>query len=143
VIRGMDNVVNGAHGTARRAGAGAKYRFAGKTGTAQVFGIAQNKTYNAHKLAKKLHDHSLFIAFAPVRNPRIALAIIAENAGGGSKVAAPMARILLDTYMLSDEEKAKIKEKKESKNKDQKQVTNKQKRDKKSKKKTAKKKKRG
>ncbi len=111
VIRGMDNVVNGAHGTARRAGAGAKYRFAGKTGTAQVFGIAQNKSYNAHKLAKKLHDHSLFVAFAPVHNPRIALAIIAENAGGGSKVAAPMARILLDTYMLSDEEKAKIKEK--------------------------------
>ncbi len=115
VIRGMTNVVHGPHGTARRAGAGAKYRFAGKTGTAQVFGIAQNKTYNAHKLDKKLHDHSLFVAFAPVDKPTIALAIIAENAGGGSKVAAPMARILLDTYLLSDEEKKKIKEEEEAK----------------------------
>ena len=105
VIRGMVNVVHGEHGTARRSGAGAKYRFAGKTGTAQVFGIAQNKTYNASKLKKKLHDHALFVAFAPVENPRIALAIIAENAGGGSKVAAPIARQLLDTYLLSDEDK--------------------------------------
>jgi len=112
VIRGMVNVVHGAHGTARRAGAGAKYRFAGKTGTAQVYSIAQNKTYNASRLRKKLHDHALFVAFAPVDNPRIALAIIAENAGGGSKVAAPIARQLLDTYLLSAEEKAE----KESKN---------------------------
>lgn len=112
VINGMTNVVHGAHGTARRAGLGAKYRFAGKTGTAQVFGIAQNKTYNAKKLAKKLHDHSLFVAFAPVKNPRIALAIVAENAGGGSKVAAPMARILLDTYLLTDEQKKEIEQKK-------------------------------
>ena len=101
VIRGMVNVVHGVHGTARKAGVGAKYRFAGKTGTAQVYSIAQNKTYNASKLKKKLHDHALFVAFAPVNNPRIALAIIAENAGGGSKVAAPIARQLLDTYMLS------------------------------------------
>jgi len=101
VIRGMVNVVHGAHGTARRSGAGAKYRFAGKTGTAQVYSIAQNKTYNASRLKKKLHDHALFVAFAPVGNPRIALAVIAENAGGGSKVAAPIARKLLDTYLLS------------------------------------------
>jgi len=100
VIRGMVNVVHGAHGTARRSGAGAKYRFAGKTGTAQVYSIAQNKTYNASRLKKKLHDHALFVAFAPVENPRIALAVIAENAGGGSKVAAPIARQLLDTYLL-------------------------------------------
>lgn len=112
VIHGMTNVVHGAHGTARRTSVGAKYRFAGKTGTAQVFGIAQNKTYNAKKLAKKLHDHSLFVAFAPVKNPRIALAIIAENAGGGSKVAAPMARILLDTYLLTDKQKEEINNKK-------------------------------
>lgn len=107
IIRGMVNVVHGEHGTARRSGAGAKYQFAGKTGTAQVFGIAQNKTYDASKLKKKLHDHALFVAFAPVENPRIALAIIAENAGGGSKVAAPIARQLLDTYLLEPEEKEK------------------------------------
>ncbi|HIQ15664.1 MAG TPA: penicillin-binding protein 2 [Leucothrix sp.] len=101
VIRGMVNVVHGAHGTARRSAAGAKYRYAGKTGTAQVYSIAQNKTYNASKLKQKLHDHALFVAFAPIDNPRIALAVIAENAGGGSKVAAPIARQLLDTFMLS------------------------------------------
>lgn len=105
VIRGMVNVVHGAHGTARRSGAGAKYRFAGKTGTAQVYSVAQNKTYNAAKLKKKLHDHALFVAFAPVENPRIALAVIAENAGGGSKVAAPIARQLLDTYLLAPQDK--------------------------------------
>ena len=108
VIRGMVNVVHGEHGTGRRSGLGAKYRFAGKTGTAQVFGIAQNKTYDATKLKKKLHDHSLFVAFAPVKNPRIALAVIAENAGGGSKVAAPIARQLLDTYLLTDKQKEQI-----------------------------------
>ncbi len=111
VIRGMVNVVHGAHGTARKSGAGAQYRFAGKTGTAQVFGIAQNKTYDVTKLKKKLHDHSLFVAFAPVKNPRIAISVIAENAGGGSKVAAPLARKLLDTYLLSKEKKQEIKDK--------------------------------
>ncbi len=110
VIRGMVNVVHGEHGTARLSGSGAKYRFAGKTGTAQVFGIAQNKTYDATKLKKKLHDHSLFIAFAPVENPRIALAVIAENAGSGSKVAAPLARKLLDTYLLTPEQKEELNE---------------------------------
>lgn len=109
VIRGMVNVVHGVHGTARRAGAGAKYRFAGKTGTAQVYSIAQNKTYNASRLKKKLHDHALFVAFAPANNPRIALAVIAENGGGGSKVAAPIARQLLDTYLLSSDNKKKVK----------------------------------
>ena len=117
VIQGMVNVVHGAHGTGRRSGAGAKYRFAGKTGTAQVFGIAQNKSYNASKLKKKLHDHSLFVAFAPVKNPRIALAVIAENAGGGSKVAAPIARKLLDTYLLTDKQKEEIKQAENAKNK--------------------------
>lgn len=112
VIRGMVNVVHGEHGTGRSSGLGAKYRFAGKTGTAQVFSIAQNKTYDAAKLKKKLHDHSLFVAFAPVKNPRIALAVIAEHAGGGSKVAAPIARQLLDTYLLTDEQKEEIKQQK-------------------------------
>jgi penicillin-binding protein 2 len=100
VIQGMVNVVHGPMGTARGSGAGAKYRYAGKTGTAQVFGIAQNKTYNASKLAKRLHDHSLFVAFAPLDNPRIALSVIVENGGGGSAVAAPLARELLDSYLL-------------------------------------------
>jgi penicillin-binding protein 2 len=113
VVNGMANVVHGPQGTARRSGAGAKYRFAGKTGTAQVFGIAQNKTYDATKLKKKLHDHALFVAFAPVNKPRIALAIIAENAGGGSKVAAPIARQLLDTYLLDPEDEVGKEEQKD------------------------------
>jgi len=124
VIRGMVNVVHGEHGTGRRSGAGAKYRFAGKTGTAQVFGIAQNKTYDAKKLKKKLHDHSLFVGFAPVKNPRIALAVIAENAGGGSKVAAPLARKLLDTYLLTDKQKEEIKQAAEAKTKAKANITN-------------------
>lgn len=108
VIQGMVNVVHGEHGTARSSAAGAKYRYAGKTGTAQVFGIAQNKTYDASKLKKELHDHSLFVAFAPLDNPRIALAVIAENAGGGSKVAAPIARQLLDSYLLTPQQKEEL-----------------------------------
>ncbi len=108
VIKGMVNVVHGEHGTARGSAAGVQYRYAGKTGTAQVFGIAQNKTYDASKLKKKLHDHSLFVAFAPLENPRIALAVIAENAGGGSKVAAPIARKLLDTYLLTPQQKEQL-----------------------------------
>lgn len=122
VIRGMVNVVHGEHGTGRRSGVGAKYRFAGKTGTAQVFGIAQNKTYDAAKLKKKLHDHSLFVGFAPVKNPRIAIAVIAENAGGGSKVAAPIARQLLDTYLLTNKQKEEIKQATEAKNKAKKKI---------------------
>lgn len=105
VIRGMVNTIHGEHGTARASGAGAKYRYAGKTGTAQVFGIAQHQTYDASKLKKKLHDHSLFIGFAPFDRPKIALAVIAENAGGGSKVAAPIARKLFDTYLLTPAQK--------------------------------------
>ncbi len=114
-INGMINVVHGPGGTARRSAAGAKYRYAGKTGTAQVFGIAQNKRYNASRLKKKLHDHSLFVAFAPAKNPRIALSVVAEHAGGGSKVAAPIARKILDTYLLEKAPKEKSKKRKSSK----------------------------
>ena len=98
VINAMADVVHGPKGTARRIGVGATYRIAGKTGTAQVFGIAQNEEYDADKVDKKLHDHALFIAFAPVDNPRIALAVLVENGGSGSKAAAPIARKVLDHY---------------------------------------------
>jgi penicillin-binding protein 2 len=104
IIKAMVHVVHGPGGTAGRSGKGAKYRFAGKTGTAQVFSVAQNKSYNASKLAKKLHDHSLFVAFAPPDNPEIAVAVIVENAGGGSKVAAPLTRKLLDAYFFPNAE---------------------------------------
>ena len=103
VIHGMHEVVQGKRGTARKVGKGAKYQFAGKTGTAQVFGLKEEEKYDAEKLAEKLRDHSLFIAFAPLDKPRIALAVIVEHGGSGSAVAAPIARIILDQYLLKPE----------------------------------------
>ena len=99
VIHSMREVVHGRHGTARKISVGAKYDIAGKTGTAQVFGLKKEEKYDAEKLARKLHDHSLFIAFAPVKKPRIAVAVIVENGGSGSAVAAPIARTILDQYL--------------------------------------------
>ena len=87
-------------GTAWRVGAGLVYRMGGKTGTAQVVSIAQGAAYNAAALAEKNRDHSWFVAFAPVEKPRIALAVIVENAGFGSAAAAPIARAATDFYLL-------------------------------------------
>ena len=103
VIHGMHEVVQGKRGTARKIGKDAKYQFAGKTGTAQVFGLKEEEKYDAEKLAEKLRDHSLFIAFAPLDKPRIALAVVVEHGGSGSAVAAPIARIILDQYLLKPE----------------------------------------
>jgi penicillin-binding protein 2 len=87
-------------GTAAGAFADAQYTSAGKTGTAQVVGIKQNEKYDASKLDERLRDHSLFIAFAPMTSPKIALAVVVENGGFGSRAAAPIARIVLDYYLL-------------------------------------------
>ncbi len=87
-------------GTARAAGEGAAYRIAGKTGTAQVFGLAGGK-YNAGRIAKRLRDHALFIGFAPANDPKIAVAVIVENAmSGGGHTAAPIGRKIMDAYLL-------------------------------------------
>lgn len=99
-IRGMVEVVNGRRGTARRIGRDAPYEIAGKTGTAQVFSLDENEEYNAGELDRRLHDHALFIAFAPADEPRIAVAVIVEHGGGGSTVAAPIARQVMDAYLL-------------------------------------------
>jgi penicillin-binding protein 2 len=106
VIDAMADVVHGPKGTARQIGKGATYRIAGKTGTAQIFGIAQDEEYDEEKVDKKLRDHALFVAFAPVDNPRIALAVLVENGGSGSKAAAPIARRVMDHYFqqVLDEE---------------------------------------
>ncbi|MFQ5642166.1 MAG: penicillin-binding protein 2 [Thiogranum sp.] len=103
VIAGMHEVVQGRRGTARKVGKDAPYQFAGKTGTAQVFGLKEEEKYDAEKLAEKLRDHSLFIAFAPLEKPRIAIAVVVENGGSGSAVAAPIARIVIDQYLLKPE----------------------------------------
>jgi penicillin-binding protein 2 len=95
----MFNVVNSPRGTAYRIGRDAGYDIAGKTGTAQVFGIAQDEEYDEEKIAKKLRDHALFLAFAPFENPAIALAVIVENGGSGGAVAGPIARAVMDHYL--------------------------------------------
>ena len=99
VIEAMAGVVHGPRGTARRINEGIEYRMAGKTGTAQVFTVRQNEEYDARKLDKKLHDHGLFIAFAPVEEPRIAVAVVVENGGSGSGAAAPLARVVIDAFL--------------------------------------------
>ena len=98
IINSMKEVMHGARGTARSSGANAEYQIAGKTGTAQVIGIAQNEEYNEDEIPEEFHDHALFVAFAPVEAPEIAMAVIVENGGGGSRTAAPIARGLLDHY---------------------------------------------
>ena len=102
IIEAMTGVVHGPRGTARRINEDISYRMAGKTGTAQVFTVRQNEEYDARKLDKKLHDHGLFIAFAPVERPRIAVAVVVENGGSGSGAAAPLARTVIDAYLGDD-----------------------------------------
>lgn len=100
VISAMEEVVHGARGTAKATGRDAQYRMAGKTGTAQVVGYAQGIKYDASQVAKRQRDHALYIAFAPVEDPQIALAIIVENGEHGSSMAAPIARKVFDAYLL-------------------------------------------
>ncbi|AEC20931.1 penicillin-binding protein [Pusillimonas sp. T7-7] len=88
-------------GTARRAFAGTEYQAAGKTGTAQVYSLRGAK-YKASEIDERLRDHALFMAYAPVENPRIALALIVENSGWGATVAAPIARRVFDYWLTSE-----------------------------------------
>ena len=103
VFSGMEKVVSGREGTARRIGRDLEYRMAGKSGTAQVFSLGQNEKYNADELKERLRDHALFMAFAPVEEPEIAVAVIVENAGGGSTHAAHLAKAMTDAWLLDDE----------------------------------------
>jgi penicillin-binding protein 2 len=86
-------------GTGTRAFAGAPYAVGGKTGTAQVFSL-KGADYKAHAIKKELRDHALFIAYAPIEKPVIALAVLVENGGFGAQSAAPIARMVLDYYLL-------------------------------------------
>jgi penicillin-binding protein 2 len=95
VIDSMVEVIHGARGTARHVGENMPFKIAGKTGTAQVFGIKQDEKYDAEMLERKLHDHALFIAFAPADKPEFVVAVVVENGGSGSKMAAPIARKLI------------------------------------------------
>jgi penicillin-binding protein 2 len=99
ILDGMDRVVNGLRGTARRIAVDARYRTGGKTGTAQVYQLGKDKDYEESEVAQHLRDHALFIAFAPVEAPRIAIAVVVEHGGAGSRAAAPVARAVLDAWL--------------------------------------------
>jgi penicillin-binding protein 2 len=88
-------------GTSASSFRGAPYTSAGKTGTAQVIQIKQNEKYDAAKLDERFRDHALFMAFAPAEDPKIALAIIVENAGFGAQNSAPIARRVFDFWLLN------------------------------------------
>lgn len=98
---GMFGVANRPNGTAHRYFAGTPYRAAAKSGTAQVFGLKANETYNAHRIAERLRDHKLMTAFAPFDSPRVAVSMILENGGAGPAVGTIM-RQILDHLMLGD-----------------------------------------
>ncbi len=102
VFAGMVDTVSSVRGTAFGMRSGLSYSVAGKTGTAQVVGIAQDATYDEEALSEYQRDHGWFIAFAPVENPEIVLAVLTENSGGGSS-AYPVARAMLDYWMSRDE----------------------------------------
>jgi penicillin-binding protein 2 len=87
-------------GTSARAFAGATYRSGGKTGTAQAVSIGQKDKYDSRRIEEHLRDHALYMAFAPLESPQIALAIVVENAGFGAEHAAPIARRIFD-YVVS------------------------------------------
>ena len=100
ITKALVDVVHGQRGTARGSGRGAQYIIGGKTGTAQVIGLKQEARYAEKSVPKKFRDHALFIAFAPADDPKIAVAVIAENGGGGSRTAAPIARKVMDYYLI-------------------------------------------
>ena len=98
IFDGMREVVHGRNGTAKALAQGIAYEMAGKTGTAQVIGIAQNAVYNEADVSERHRHHGLFIAFAPIEAPTIAVGIIVEN-GGGSSAASPIAREVIDAWL--------------------------------------------
>jgi len=99
----MVEVMHGDKGTARSSGRNAAYRIAGKTGTSQVFGLGPDQEYNEEELPRHLHDHGLFVAFAPADDPQIAVAVVVEHGGSGSTAAAPVARDVLDAWLVEEQ----------------------------------------
>jgi penicillin-binding protein 2 len=100
VKKGMENVTLDG-GTAAFIGKNINYKIAAKTGTAQVFGLKKGEVYDDEKIPAHLKDHALFIAYAPVKNPKISLAIVVENGGHGGSTAGPIAKKIFDYYLSS------------------------------------------
>ena len=102
VTHGMEQVMHGARGTARKAALGSQYRIAGKSGTAQVVAIKQGEKYDRNKLQERHRDHALFVAFAPAEDPKIVVSVMVENGESGSGVAAPVVRQVMDAWLLDE-----------------------------------------
>ena len=104
IIASMKAVVHSPNGTARNLSFNSPFTIAGKTGTAQVFSIKQDEDYEEDEIEERLRDHALFVAFAPIEEPQIAIAVIVENGGSGSSTAAPIAYQVMYQYLtnLSD-----------------------------------------
>ncbi|MEB0041086.1 penicillin-binding protein 2 [Pseudomonas sp. MH10] len=100
VNHGMQQVMHGARGTARKAAIGSQYRIAGKSGTAQVVAIKQGEKYDRTKVQERHRDHALFVGFAPADNPKIVVAVMVENGESGSGIAAPVVRQVMDSWLL-------------------------------------------
>jgi penicillin-binding protein 2 len=90
--------VNDSDGTARTAFAGSVYTSAGKTGTAQLFSLGEDEEYDEEKVSERRRDNAMYVGYAPADNPTIVIVVAVENAGGGSKNAAPIAREMMDLY---------------------------------------------
>jgi penicillin-binding protein 2 len=95
----MVEAVHGERGTARQINKDLPFQVAGKTGTAQVSSVKQDERYAEAEIPMELRDHALFIAYAPVADPAIAIAVVVENGGHGGSVAAPIGRRLIDVYL--------------------------------------------
>ncbi|MFA0026045.1 penicillin-binding transpeptidase domain-containing protein, partial [Vibrio sp. 10N.261.49.A5] len=100
-------VNHGKKGTARRSFQKMSYQTAGKSGTAQVFGLKEDEEYNADEIAEHLRDHALFTGYAPFEDPEAVVTIVLENAGGGSSNGGPVVRKILDHIILAEEDESK------------------------------------
>src|SRR5699024_9870686 len=103
VQHSMEEVLHGSRGTARKVGESAAYRIAGKSGTVQVVAIKQGERYDRDKVQERHRDHALFVAYAPAEKPAIAVAVLVENGESGSGVAAPVAKQVLDGWLLNEQ----------------------------------------
>jgi penicillin-binding protein 2 len=99
-IQNLTDVVHTNRGTAYGIGYNSPYKIAGKTGTAQVKSVAQGQSYSEKATPERYRDHALFVSFAPVGDPKVAVSVIVENGGHGSSAAAPIARKVMDYLLL-------------------------------------------
>jgi penicillin-binding protein 2 len=98
----MQMVMHAPRGIARQVAAGAQYRIAGKSGTAQVVAIKQGERYDRNKVKERNRDNALFVGFAPAQDPKIVVAVMIENGEAGGRVAGPVVRQVMDAWLLDN-----------------------------------------